>query len=271
MRLFCSACGDGLASVRGSDDNWIVVTAALSGDDPVAASIAVGPEGNCACRTSAGDTHLASAAPDARSFDSFTGGSLHSMACTASSAAAIPTQRDAARPSEREGIRRVERELMPVMQEGSAPGYGRGYDDAAAGLASRAPSNRGRVTDRGPGDAAQNRLDDATAKGYLRGYDERTGGASRADAAVRRHQVSYFTEVTAVDHRAQAELHSPGGAWRLAVRSGRHAQSQACAPHHRLRTTRRCAASSGRRGCSAGCRWEAASGTSGQAADGWRL
>ena len=103
-------------------------------------------------------------------------------------------------------IRRVEQELMAVLQETCAAGYGRGYDDAAVGLASRAPSNPERATDRGPGDAAQSLLDDATAKGYLRGYDDRIRGASRADVAVRRHQVSYVKEVTAVDDRAQAEL-----------------------------------------------------------------
>ena len=92
------------------------------------------------------------------------------------------------------------------MQRAGAAGYGRGYDDAAAGLARHAPSNPERGTDRGPGDAAQSLLDDATAKGYLRGYDDRIRGASRADAAVRRHQVSYVTEVTAVDDRAPTEL-----------------------------------------------------------------
>ena len=108
-----------------------------------------------------------------------------------------------------EAIRRVERELMTVLQEAGAAGYGRGYDDAAAGLARRAPSNPERATDRGPGDAAQSLLDDATAKGYLRGYDDRIRGASRADAAVRRHHVSYVKEVTAVDDRAQTELRYP--------------------------------------------------------------
>ena len=58
---------------------------------------------------------------------------------------------------------------MTVLQEAGAAGYGRGYDDAAAGLARRAPCNPERATDRGPGDAAQSLLDDATAKGYLRG------------------------------------------------------------------------------------------------------
>ena len=105
-----------------------------------------------------------------------------------------------------EAIRRVERELAAVLQKAGAAGYGRGYDDAAAGRASRAPLNPERATDRGPGDAAQSLLDDATAKGYLRGYDDRIRGASCADAAVRQHQVSYVKEVTAVDDRAQAEL-----------------------------------------------------------------
>ena len=105
-----------------------------------------------------------------------------------------------------EAIRRVERELISVLQQAGAAGYGRGYDDASAGLASRAPSNPERATDRGPGDAAQSLVDDATAKGYLRGYDDRIRGASRADAAVRRHRVSYVNEVTAVDDRAQVEL-----------------------------------------------------------------
>ena len=95
---------------------------------------------------------------------------------------------------------------MAVLQEAGAAGYGLGYDDAAAGLASRAPSNPERATDRGPGDAAQSLLDAARAKGYLRGYDDQIRGASCADAAVRRHQVSYVKEVTAVDDRAQAEL-----------------------------------------------------------------
>ena len=50
-----------------------------------------------------------------------------------------------------EAIRRVERELMTVLQEAGAAGYGRGYDDAAAGLARRAPCNPERATDRGRG------------------------------------------------------------------------------------------------------------------------
>ena len=112
-----------------------------------------------------------------------------------------------------EAIRRVEQELTAVLQEASAAGYGRGYDDAAAERASRSPSNPERATASGPGDAAQSLLDDAMAKGYVRGYDDRIRGASRVDAALRRHQVSYVKEVTAVDDRAQAELrYAPRGA-----------------------------------------------------------
>ena len=121
----------------------------------------------------------------------------------------------------------MERELTAVLQKAGAAGYGRGYDDAATGPARRAPSNPERATDRGPGDAAQSLLDDATAKGYLRGYDDRIRGASRADAAVRRHQVSYVKEVTAVDDQAQAELRYPlrGAAARDPERSPRVARA----------------------------------------------
>ena len=50
------------------EDGFIVITAELPGDELVEASIAVGPDGTYACRISAGDTHLASTAPDAPSF-----------------------------------------------------------------------------------------------------------------------------------------------------------------------------------------------------------
>ena len=69
MQFLCSAIGDGLADVRMSDDNLIVITTTLPGASPVDVSIAVGLEGNCACRIDVGDTHLASTEPDARSFD----------------------------------------------------------------------------------------------------------------------------------------------------------------------------------------------------------
>ena len=69
VRFLCSAFGDGLAGVRVSDDHQIVITATLPDDRPGEVSISVGPEGNCACRISSGDTHLASTAPDTRSFE----------------------------------------------------------------------------------------------------------------------------------------------------------------------------------------------------------
>ena len=69
VRFFCSDFGDGLAGVRVSGDNSIVITATPPGDGPVETSIAVKPEGSCACRMSAGDRHLASTAPDAHSFE----------------------------------------------------------------------------------------------------------------------------------------------------------------------------------------------------------
>ena len=69
VRFFCSTFGDGITGARVSEESHIVVTAELAGDGPVEASIAVGPDGTCACRVSAGDTHVASTAPDVRSFE----------------------------------------------------------------------------------------------------------------------------------------------------------------------------------------------------------
>ena len=48
-----------------------MITAELPGDELVEASIAVGPEGTCACKVTGSDTYLASTVPDARSFDRF--------------------------------------------------------------------------------------------------------------------------------------------------------------------------------------------------------
>ena len=69
VRFFCAAFGRGIVGVRVSDDGYIAITAELTGDGTVEASIAVGPDGTCACRISAGDTHRACTAPDARSFE----------------------------------------------------------------------------------------------------------------------------------------------------------------------------------------------------------
>ena len=69
VRFFCPSFGDGIAGVGVNEDGFVVITAEFPGDGLVEASIAVGPKGTCACRTSTGDTHLASTAPDARSFE----------------------------------------------------------------------------------------------------------------------------------------------------------------------------------------------------------
>ncbi len=68
VRYICATYGAGIAGVQVSDNGFITITVELTGDGPVEASIAVGPDGSCACRISAGDTHRASTAPDVRSF-----------------------------------------------------------------------------------------------------------------------------------------------------------------------------------------------------------
>ena len=69
VRFFCATFGDGIAGVRVGEDGFIVITAELSGDGLVEASVVVGPEGTCACRISARGTHLATTAPDVGSFE----------------------------------------------------------------------------------------------------------------------------------------------------------------------------------------------------------
>ena len=67
VRFLCATLGGDVAAVRVNEDGFIVVAAEFSG--AVGASIAVGPDGSCACTVSAGDTHLAATAPDVRSFE----------------------------------------------------------------------------------------------------------------------------------------------------------------------------------------------------------
>ena len=69
VRFLSAAFGAAIVAVRVSEDGFIVVTAELSGNGPVEAGITVGPDGTCACRLGAGGGHLASTAPDARSFE----------------------------------------------------------------------------------------------------------------------------------------------------------------------------------------------------------
>ncbi len=69
LRFLCATFGACIAGVRGSGDGFIVITAELAGDGPVETRIVVGPDGTCASRIPAGDTHLASTAPDPLVFE----------------------------------------------------------------------------------------------------------------------------------------------------------------------------------------------------------
>ena len=67
LRFLSTALGGRVVGVWVNEDGFIAVTAELS--TVVEGGIAVGPEGTCACTVSVGDTHLASTAPDVRSFE----------------------------------------------------------------------------------------------------------------------------------------------------------------------------------------------------------
>ena len=69
VRFLCATFSCGVGGVQVGEDGFIVITAALPGDNPVEVSITVGPEGTCACRVSAGGAHTAATAADARSFE----------------------------------------------------------------------------------------------------------------------------------------------------------------------------------------------------------
>ena len=69
IRFLCSTFGDGIAGVRVTEDSFIVITAEFGRDNLIDVIIAVGSEGTCACRISTADTHIASTAPDVRSFE----------------------------------------------------------------------------------------------------------------------------------------------------------------------------------------------------------
>ena len=69
VRFLCVTFGGGIAGVSVGDGGFIVMVAELTGDSPVDASIAVGPDGTCAARIRVGHTHIACTTPDARSFE----------------------------------------------------------------------------------------------------------------------------------------------------------------------------------------------------------
>ncbi len=67
MRLFCSTCGGTVGSVQVSEDSFIAITAVVSANELVEETIAVGPDGTCACKVSTAPGQVASASPDTRS------------------------------------------------------------------------------------------------------------------------------------------------------------------------------------------------------------
>ena len=162
----------------------------------------------------------------------------------------------------------MERELTGVLQKAGAAGYGRGYSDAAT--AGRSAPHRTRTARRTVDPATRRRVFSTTQRSMATCGDTTTGSAVPVgvDAAVRRHQVSYVKEVTAVDDRAQAEFRdtarrAPGpGSEAVAARGARGARRG-----HGLSEMRRYAAAGGRRRCSTGRRWETAGGMSGRAGD----
>ena len=69
VRLFCSTYGGAVSGVRVNEDSFVVLRAEVPGDDVIDVTIAVGPDGTCACKVSTADGALASAAPDVRAFE----------------------------------------------------------------------------------------------------------------------------------------------------------------------------------------------------------
>lgn len=69
LRFFCSTYGGAVTGVRVNEDSFIVATATVPGDDVIDVTIAVGPDGTCACKVSTAGGHLASAAPDPHVFE----------------------------------------------------------------------------------------------------------------------------------------------------------------------------------------------------------
>ena len=76
MRLFCSTYGGAVTGVRVNEDSFIVLRAEVAGDHVIDVTLAVGPDGTCACKVSTADGHGASAAPDVRTFEQVLAGRL---------------------------------------------------------------------------------------------------------------------------------------------------------------------------------------------------
>ncbi len=69
VRFFCSTYGAAVTGVRVNEDSFIVVTATVPGDDGIDVTIAVGPDGTCACKVSTAHGQVVTASPDTRSFE----------------------------------------------------------------------------------------------------------------------------------------------------------------------------------------------------------
>ena len=69
VRFFCSTYGGAVTGVRVSEDSFIVVKAEVSGSELVEVTIAVGPDGTCACQVSTARGQVASASSDPRALE----------------------------------------------------------------------------------------------------------------------------------------------------------------------------------------------------------
>ncbi len=76
VRFFCSTYGGAVTGVRVNEDSFVVIAATVPGDDVIDVTLAVGPDGTCACKVSAAGRDLASAAPELRVFEQVLAGRL---------------------------------------------------------------------------------------------------------------------------------------------------------------------------------------------------
>ena len=74
--FFCSTYGGAVVGVRVNEDSFMVLTAEVPGDGVIDVTIAVGPDGTCACKVSSVDGDRASAGRDVRAFEEVLAGRL---------------------------------------------------------------------------------------------------------------------------------------------------------------------------------------------------
>ena len=68
-RSLCATIGDGVTGVQVSEDGFVAITFEVRGEGQTEATIAVGPDGACACKIRVGDDVRAVTAPDGKSFE----------------------------------------------------------------------------------------------------------------------------------------------------------------------------------------------------------